>query len=82
MNLILRTLALAGIVAGCASGDLRKDGATSAELQADMHACESMAINELPSGDPSMSDAVSIEAEQAMRRRDLAIACMRSKGWK
>jgi hypothetical protein len=82
MNLPCIAFAALGFLAGCASVDLRKDGATPAAHHEELRQCRERAATEVPSGDPSMSDAVSIEAEQAMRRRGIILGCMRSKGWK
>jgi hypothetical protein len=90
MNFVFIAVAAAGMLAGCAAADLRKDGAkegakegaTYADYQGDIRSCESMAVKNFPSGDPSMSNAVSIEVEQAMRRRQYTLACMESRGWR
>ena len=78
------TLALIGAAAatGCATAELRKDGASAADRQADERACAGAASPLFPPGDPSMSNAVSIEMEQGMRKRAYLTDCMREQGWR
>ena len=79
--LTLASLAMVA-VAGCTTAALNKAGASSADRQIDERACAEAASPLFPPGDPSMSNAVSIEMEQAMRKRAYLTDCMRDKGWR
>jgi hypothetical protein len=81
MKLLLILLPLAALLAACAQAALHKENATAAELGIDKNHCASMARERLPVGDPSMSDAVSLEMEQEMRRQAFVRDCLRDKGW-
>ena len=74
-------VAAACLFTGCGAPDLRKDGVSAAEQRSDAADCESLAKTAFPPGDPSMSNANSIEIEQAMRMRGYIKTCLRSKGW-
>jgi hypothetical protein len=82
MKRIFTLLPLAALLAACAPAPLHKENATAAELHSDTDQCASMARARLPAGDPSMSDAVSLEMEQAMRRQAFVRDCLRDKGWR
>jgi hypothetical protein len=58
-----------------------KGNATAGDLASDMDRCASLARTRFPTGDPSISDAVSLEMEQAMRRQTFVSKCMHGKGW-
>ena len=75
-------LLVAVAAAGCATAGLNKAGASSADRQIDDRACAEAASPLFPPGDPSMSNAISIEMEQAMRKRAYVTDCMRGKGWR
>ena len=75
-------LAYAGLLAACAPAALHKEGGTAAELLAETSRCAALARKRLPEGDPSMSDAVSLEMEQAMRRQTFVGKCLQDQGWR
>jgi hypothetical protein len=81
MKRLLLLLALAWLLAACAPTLLQKENATAADLAGDMERCASLARIRFPTGDPSMSDAVSLEMEQAMRRQRFISTCMHRTGW-
>ncbi|RYE71423.1 MAG: hypothetical protein EOO81_05970 [Oxalobacteraceae bacterium] len=81
MKLVFMAVAAASLFAACAQAQLRKEGMTAAEQRSDTADCESMARKSFPPGDPSMSNANSIEIEQAMRVQAYIKTCLRSKGW-
>ena len=81
MKLVFMAVAAASLLTACAPAQLRKDGLNPAEQHSDTADCESMARTRFPPGDPSMSNANSIEIEQAMRVRAYIKTCLRSKGW-
>lgn len=74
---------VAGIItAGCTTQEMRKDGASAADRQADERDCTAVAGKSFPPGDPSMGNAAGIELERSMRMRTVVADCMRSIGWK
>jgi hypothetical protein len=79
---LLLPLALAGLLAACAPAALHRDHAGAADLAGDTDACAALARAGYPAGDPSMSNAVSLEMEQAMRRQSFVGNCLRDKGWR
>jgi hypothetical protein len=81
MKRLLPPLVLAGLLAACAPTFLQKENANAEDLAGDMDRCASLARIRFPTGDPSMSDAVSLEMEQAMRRQTFVSKCMHEKGW-
>lgn len=81
MKLVLMAVTAAGLFAACTPAQLRKEGTNADEQRSDTADCESMARTSFPPGDPSMSNANSIEIEQAMRERAYIKTCLRSKGW-
>ena len=81
MKPVFMAVAAASLFAACAPAELRKEGVNAAEQRSDTADCESMARTSFPPGDPSMSNANSIELEQAMRMRAYIKTCLRSKGW-
>jgi hypothetical protein len=81
MTRLLAPLALAALLAACTTASLHKENADAAELARDTKGCASLANTRYPTGDPSMSDAVSLEMEQAMRRQTFVGNCLREKGW-
>jgi hypothetical protein len=81
MMRLLPPLALAGLLAACAPTLLQKENVTAADLAGDTERCASLARMRLPTGDPSMSDAVSLEMEQAMRRQTFVSKCLQATGW-
>jgi hypothetical protein len=82
MKRLLLLLALAGLLAACAPTLLQKENATPADLAGDMERCASLARTRFPTGDPSMSDAISLEMEQAMRRQTFVRKCLHGTGWR
>jgi hypothetical protein len=82
MKNLLTLLPLAALLAACAPAPLHKQNATPTELSSDKDRCASTARARLPPGDPSMSDAVSLEMEQEMRRQSYVRDCLRDKGWR
>ncbi|WP_283441021.1 hypothetical protein [Noviherbaspirillum suwonense] len=82
MNRLLSSLALAMLLAACAQAPLHRQDAGAAELAADTEGCAALARTRFPTGDPSMSDAVSLEMEQAMRRQTFVGKCLNGKGWR
>ena len=82
MKPVFMAAAAAILFAGCAPAELRKDGVNAAVQRGDTADCESLARTKFPPGDPSMSNANSIEIEQAMRVRAYITTCLRSKGWR
>jgi hypothetical protein len=74
-------MACAGLLAACAPPALHKEGGTAADLAEETGRCAALARTRLPAGDPSMSDAVSLEMEQAMRRQTFVGKCLQDKGW-
>jgi hypothetical protein len=81
MKPVFMAVAAASLIAACAPAELRKDGVNAAEQRSDIADCESLARTSFPPGDPSMSNANSIEIEQAMRARAYIKKCLQSKGW-
>lgn len=81
MKRLLPPLAVAVLLAACAPTLLQKENATAGDLAGDMDRCASLAKARFPTGDPSMSDAVSLEMEQAMRRQTFVGKCLHGKGW-
>jgi hypothetical protein len=81
MKRLLLLLALTGLLAACTPTLLQKENATAADLDGDMKRCASLARTRFPTGDPSMSDAVSLEMEQAMRRQRFISQCLHGTGW-
>jgi hypothetical protein len=75
-------LACAGLLAACASAAPHKEGGTAADLAEETGRCAALARTRLPTGDPSMSDAVSLEMEQEMRRQTFVGRCLQDKGWR
>jgi hypothetical protein len=82
MKRLFTLLPLAALLAACAPTALHKENGSAAELASDKDRCATMARERLPAGDPSMSDAVSLEMEQEMRRRAFVRDCLREKGWR
>ena len=82
MKPVLIAVAAASLFTGCAPAEPRKDGLTDAEQRSNIADCESLARTRFPPGDPSMSNANSIEMEQAMRMRAYITTCLQSKGWR
>jgi hypothetical protein len=78
----LLTLVLALVLPACAPVALHRDKAGAADLAGDTDGCASLARTRYPAGDPSMSNAVSLEMEQAMRRQTFVGKCLRDKGWR
>ena len=81
MTRMLAPLALAALLASCTATSLHKQNADATDLAGDTGVCASLASTRYPTGDPSMSDAVSLEMEQAMRRQTFIGNCLREKGW-
>lgn len=81
MKPVFMAVAAASLFTACAPAEMRKDGVSAAEQRSDTADCESLARITFPPGDPSMSNANSIEIEQAMRMRAYIKTCLRSKGW-
>ena len=81
MKLVFMAVAAVSLFVACTPAQLRKEGVNAAEQRKDTADCESMARTSFPPGDPSMSNANSIEIEQAMRVQAYMKSCLRSKGW-
>lgn len=81
MKSVFMALAAASLFTACAPAELSKDGVNAAEQRSDAAECELLARTSFPPGDPSMSNANSIEIERAMRMRTYIQTCLRSKGW-
>ena len=82
MQPILMAVAVASMLSACAPAELRKDSGTSAEQHSEIAACELVARTRFPPGDPSMSNANSIEIEQSMRMHAYIRMCLQSNGWR
>lgn len=81
LKLVFKAVAAASLLTACALAEMRKDNVSAAEQRVDTADCERLARTAFPPGDPSMSNANSIEIEQAMRMRAYIKTCLRSKGW-
>ena len=81
MKPVFMAVTAASLFAACAPAELRKYNVSTAEQRVDAADCEWLARTTFPPGDPSMSNANSIEIEQAMRVRAYIKTCLQSKGW-
>lgn len=76
-------LALA-LLAGCAQQQTvvwEKPDATQESFEADKRSCEFEVLKATQGVDPTYRTVVGQEADLAMRRRELTLSCMRSKGY-
>lgn len=78
----LGVVLLCGALAGCA-GQVKwtKPGATQADFDADKSFCEYEAIKYGGGHDNSYRSAFGSSLDLALRRKEIAQACMRQKGW-
>jgi hypothetical protein len=81
MKTVLVMVGTVAVLGACAPVQLEKAGANQSDFESDMQACEYDAIKYGSNSDPSMRTAVGAGIEQAMRQRDIKLACMKSKGW-
>lgn len=83
MGFLRKSVALSvlAILAGCASPAWNKPGATQAMFDADKSACEYEALKYAGGFDNSYRSAFGSSLDMAMRRNEIAKACMGQKGW-
>lgn len=58
-----------------------KPGATQEQFDADKRFCEFEVLKASQGTDPTLKTVVGQELDRSMRRRDLALSCMRMKGY-
>ena len=70
-----------GLLSSCANVVLEKAGASQIEYQQDMNQCEYEASSHTQNTDYSMGTMFGQELDRAMRKRELILKCMKTKGW-
>ncbi|RZS80622.1 hypothetical protein EV675_3234 [Pigmentiphaga kullae] len=81
MKRLVVGLALLVAVGGCAKTVLVKPGANQSDFDSDRAACEYDAVKYSGVYDSTMRTAVGQGVAEAMRRNEVLLACMKSKGW-
>ena len=69
-------------LAGCAQApQWQKEGATKEQISQDAKLCQNESLKIVEKEDPHIRSTHGQEMDKSSRRRDLTIACMRSKGY-
>lgn len=66
---------------GCASNTILTRNGSIIGLQNDLRECEYDAVKYGAVNDSSMRTAIGAGIEEGLRRREVKLACMKSKGW-
>lgn len=78
---LIAIFAMVAALAGCAQTRWYKDGATEADFNADKSFCEYESIKYAGGYDNSYRSAFGSSLDMAMRRNEIATACMGQRGW-
>jgi len=70
------------VLAGCASGQWAKEGATASDFNADRSACEYEAMKYAGGYDNSYQTAFASGLDMALRRNEITKACLQQKGYR